>query len=167
MTKRQQCEKLYNAAFGEDREFDKMLFDLFYDCIETLETDKTVAAMYFKIPCVLNHNGTKSKAYYIYAVTTHSDFRHQGLMSRLFSQTQTESDAFYFLKPSSEGVIPFYSQAGFKQIEGTRQKCDATIEVCDKFKRLSLLCDKPQDNYLIMIKGTPLIDKLTFEYTLE
>ena len=166
MNKRQQCEKLYNEAFGEDRQFDKMLFDLFFDKVETLEKDGVVAAMYFKIPCILKYNNNRKKAYYIYAVTTHKDFRHQGLMSKLFDDTQTE-DAFYFLKPSSEGVIKFYNQASFTQITGTRDVCDAMIEVDDNFKTLSALCDKPQGSYSIMIKGSPLIDKLTFEYTLE
>ena len=97
----------------------------------------------------------------------HKDFRHQGLMSRLFSETQRESDAFYFLKPSSEGVIAFYEQVGFKQIIGTRNVTDAVIKVDDKFKRLSLLCEKVGDTYPIMIKSSLDIKKLTFEYTLE
>lgn len=166
MTKKEQCKKLYSAAFGEDSQFDQMLFDLFFDNAETLEIDGVIAAMYFKIPCVLNLRGTKHAAYYIYAVTTHSDFRHKGLMSKLFADTQKE-DAFYFLKPSSEGVIAFYNQAGFTQITGTREKCDAVIEVCDNFKKISLLCDKPQNTYPIMIKGSPTVDRLTFQYTLE
>ena len=167
MTVRKQCEKLYKDAFGESAEFDKMLFDLFFDCIEILQKDDTVAAMYFKIPCVLDLKGVKNKAYYIYAVTTHRDFRLQGLMSELFAETQTDSDAVYFLKPSSEGVIAFYNQTGFKQIIGTRNPSDATIEVSDDFKALSNLCDKPQSEYPIMIKGNQAIKKLTFEYTLE
>ena len=152
MTKRQQCELLYHTAFGEDEQFDTMLFDLFFDKVEYLEQDGTVTAMYFKIPCVLNQGGVKSKAYYIYAVTTHQDFRHKGLMSRLFNDTQSD-DAFYFLKPSSEGVIAFYEQAGFKQIIGTRDICDSVIEVDANFKKLSDLCDKPQSTYPIMIKN--------------
>ena len=141
--------------------------EMFFDNVETLETDGIITAMYFKIPCTLNTNGTKTKAYYIYAVTTHNDFRHRGLMSQLFEKTQTEPDAFYFLKPSSEGVIKFYTRAGFKKITGTRNICDAVIEVDDNFKKLSSLCDKPQDTYPIMIKGVPDADILTFEYTLE
>ncbi len=167
MTIRNQCEKLYKEAFGEDQEFDRMLFDLFFDNVETLEKDGIVAAMYFKIPCVLNQNSIRSKAYYIYAVTTHKNFRHQGLMSKLFKQTQTEDDAFYFLKPSSDGVIAFYNQAGFKEIVGTRNITNAIIEVDDNFKKLSSICEKVKDTYPIMIKGNPDIDKLTFEYTLE
>ena len=167
MTKLEQCRSLYNAAFGSEPEFDNMLFDMFFDCIETLETDGVVAAMYFKIPCVLNINGNKQKAYYIYAVTTHSDFRHRGLMSKLFYNTQTEKDAFYFLKPSSEGVINFYNQVGFKQIIGTRNTCDAQIEVDDNFKKLSSICDKVKETYPLMIKGSQNIEKLNFIYTLE
>ena len=167
MTKLEQCKQLYNIAFGQDTQFDQMLFDLFSNCIETLEIDGHVAAMYFKIPCVLNFKGAKTKAYYIYAVTTHSVFRHKGLMSQLFKDTQTEDDAFYFLKPSSEGVIPFYLQAGFKQIVGTTSLCDAKIEVNENFKKLSFICDKPQEDYKIMIKGAPFVDTLTFEFTLE
>ncbi len=167
MTIRKQCENLYKHAFGEDREFDKMLFDLFFDNVEILKQGDTVAAMYFKIPCVLNYNKSKTKAYYIYAVTTHKDFRRQGLMSKLFDETQNE-DCFYFLKPSSEGVIAFYEQAGFKQIIGTRDITNAIIEVDDNFKKLSLICDKPQNTYPIMIKGIyDNINQLTFEYTLE
>ncbi len=167
MTRRQQCEKLYNSAFGEDREFDTMLFDMFFDYVETLEIDGIITAMYFKIPCVLNQKGIRSKAYYIYAVTTHSDFRHKGLMSKLFKETQRENDALYFLKPSSDGVIAFYNQAGFKQIIGTRDTSDAVIEVSDAFKSLSSLCDKPNNTYPLMIKGVADIKQLTFEYTLE
>lgn len=167
MTKKQQCETLYNLAFGQDTQFDNMLFDLFFDCVETLEIDGKVASMYFKIPCTLNNGGNKTKAYYIYAVTTHSDFRHKGLMSELFCKTQTETDVFYFLKPSNEGVINFYTQAGFRQITGTTEICDAVIEVDDNFKKLSSLCDKPKTAFPLMIKGTPNINKLTFEYTLE
>lgn len=167
MTKRQQCKNLYKIAFGEDKQFDKLLFDLFFDNVEILEKDGIVAAMYFKIPCTVNINGVKKSAYYIYAVTTHSDYRHQGLMSKLFENTQKEPDTLYFLKPSSEEVIAFYNQAGFKQITGTRKKCDAIIEVNDDFKKLSQLCDKPQKEYPIMIKGISDIKTLTFEYTLE
>ncbi len=167
MTKRQQCEKLYKNAFGESEKFDDMLFDMFFNNVETLDKNGTVTAMYFKIPCVLSLNGVKHKAYYIYAVTTHSDFRHQGIMSKLFAETQTEPETLYFLKPSSEGVIAFYKQAGFKQIIGTRSPCDAIIEVSDNFKALSKICDKPDNEYLLMIKGISNIEKLTFEYTLE
>ncbi len=167
MTVRNQCEELYKQAFGESQEFDKMLFDLFFENTEVLQKDGIVMAMYFKIPCVLNVDGVKSKAYYIYAVTTHKDYRHQGIMSRLFKKTQTEPDTLYFLKPSSCDVIPFYIQAGFKQIVGTREICSAKIEVCDNFKRLSELCDKPDCDYPLMIKGITNIEKLTFEYTLE
>lgn len=166
MTIRNQCEKLYKDAFGDSGEFDNMLFDLFFENVEVFKMDDVIAAMYFRIPCVLNIDGAKSKAYYIYAVTTHKDFRHQGIMSKLFAKTQQEN-AFYFLKPSSEGVIAFYNQAGFKQIVGTKAPCNAVIEVDDNFKKLSHLCDKPQNTYPIMIKGVPNINKLTFEYTLE
>lgn len=167
MTKRQQCEKLYKDAFGECAEFDKMLFDLFFDNVEILEKDGKVAAMYFKIPCAVKIKGIKKTAFYIYAVTTHSDYRHQGLMSKLFADTTTQPDALYFLKPSSEGVIAFYKQAGFKRIIGTRDMTDAVIEADDNFKKLSALCDKPQSTYPIMIKGITDINELTFEYTLE
>jgi len=166
MTTQEQCIKLYKSAFGESGEFDDLLFDYFFENIETLKIGDTVAAMYFKIPCVLNQSGKKTKAYYIYAVTTHADFRRKGLMSKLFCDTQTE-DAFYFLKPSSDGVIAFYEQAGFRRIVGTRDETDAIIEVSDAFKKISSLCDKPQSVYPIMIKGSAKIQSLTFEYTLE
>ena len=144
-----------------------MLFDMFFENIKFLQTDGAVAAMYFKIPCVLKFKNSEIKAYYIYAVTTHRDLTHRGLMSKLFAETQTESDAFYFLKPSSEGVIEFYKQAGFRQIIGTRRPCEAAIEVSEGFKALSGLCDKPQCEYPLMIKGNADIEKLNFEYTLE
>ncbi len=166
MTDRQQCEALYRDAFGDSGEFDSLLFDLFFDNVETLKKDSTVVAMYFKIPCTLSKGGNRQRAYYIYAVTTHNNYRHQGLMSKLFEGTANEP-VLHFLKPSSEGVINFYKQVDFKQIVGTLEKCDAVIEVDDNFKKLSQLCDKPTADYPIMIKGIDGIDRLTFEYTLE
>lgn len=167
MTIHEQCFNLYKNAFGEAPEFDSMLFELFFNNVQTLQEDGIVTAMYFKIPCTVNIKGIKNSAYYIYAVTTHGHYRHRGLMSKLFNNTQKEPDTLYFLKPSSEGVIPFYTQAGFKQIIGTRDMSDAVIEVNDNFKKLSALCDKPQNTYPLMIKGITNIEKLTFEYTLE
>lgn len=167
MTKKEQCLNLYKDAFGDSGKFDTMLFQLFSDNIVTSEKDGIVTAMYFKIPCTLNLNGVKSKAYYIYAVTTHRDYRHRGLMSRLFAQTLTEPDTVYFLKPSSCDVIPFYIQAGFKKIIGTHEVCNATIEVDNNFKKLSHLCDKAKKEYPLMLKGAVNIEKLTFKYTLE
>lgn len=167
MTIREQCENLYRYAFGDSGEFDHMLFDLFFNDVEILEKDGIVAAMYFKIPCMLNLNSIKKSAYYIYAVTTHKNYRHQGLMSKLFADTTIQPDTLYFLKPSSEGVINFYNQAGFKRIVGTHEMCNNFIEVNDDFKLLSALCDKPDSEYPIMIKGICNIEKLTFGYTLE
>ena len=167
MTTKEQCEMLYKSAFGESPEFDKMLFDLFFENIEVLKIGDEVAAMYFKIPCFLILDNTRIKADYIYAVTTADKYRRKGLMSKLFADTQTDTDTVYFLKPSSEGVIAFYEQVGFKKIIGTRAQSNATIEVNDNFKKLSALCDKPQNEYPIMIKGNADIDRLTFEYTLE
>ncbi len=167
MTTLEQCKNLYADAFGSSPEFDKMLFDLFGSNIETYKIDKTVAAMFFKIPCKVSINGILSSAYYIYAVTTHKDFRHQGIMTKLFEQTLTEPNTLYFLKPSSKNVIPFYVQADFKEITGTRNITDNYITVCRNFEKLSKLCDKPNLTYPIMIKGILNIDTLTFEYTLE
>lgn len=167
MTIRKQCEKLYKDAFGESEKFDNMLFDMFFKNIEFFEKDGIVTAMYFKIPCTLNLNGISHKAYYIYAVTTHSDYRHQGIMSQLFAKTTNQPDTLYFLKPSNEKVIKFYNQANFKQIVGTSELCDAIIQVNDDFKKLSKICDKPKTTYTLMVKGVPNINKLTFKYTLE
>lgn len=167
MTEQEQCKKLYADAFGSSPEFDKMLFDLFGDNIETYKKGETVAAMFFKIPCHIKQNGNKLSAYYIYAVTTHKDFRHQGIMTKLFKKTLTEPNTVYFLKPSSKGVITFYKQAGFREIIGTRDVTDVLVETNADFKSLSQLCDKPYQTYPIMIKGDSNITKLTFCDTLE
>lgn len=167
MTEQEQCKKLYADAFGSSPEFDKMLFDLFGNNIETYKKGETVAAMFFKIPCHIKQNGNKLSAYYIYAVTTHKDFRHQGIMTEFFEKMLTEPNTVYFLKPSSDGVIPFYIKSGFKQIVGTQKMCNTVIEVNDNFKKLSKLCDKVQKEYPIMLKSPIDIKKLTFKYTLE
>lgn len=167
MNIREQCEKLYRQAFGESKKFDGLLFDMFFNNVQILQTNGVVAAMYFKLPCVLCLNKAKIKAYYVYAVTTHPDFRHRGLMSRLFAETQAEPDAFYFLKPSDSGVTEFYKQVGFRQIIGTTKPCEAKIKADDRFASLSTLCDRPECEYPLMAKGTPSVKKLNFKYTLE
>lgn len=168
MNTRQQCEALYRAAFGESPDFDRQLFDSFFDCVEFLEIESVVAAMFFKIPCTLKTGSESLPAYYLYAVTTHSDFRRQGLMSRLFSERLPDG-TFCFLKPSSEGVQKFYSLQGFKKLVGTPKDTDNRIIVSDKFEALSSLCDKPSGSYTLMAKGgsADQIETLGFKYTLE
>ena len=113
-------------------------------------------------------NDKEIKAYYLYAVTTGKDYRHQGLMSKLFRE-KLRDGAFYFLKPSSEGVQKFYELQGFKKIIGTIEDVYPKIEVSDSFKNLSALCDKPRGEYTLMIKSNLAedIEKLSFKYTLE
>ncbi len=48
MTDRQQCERLYRDAFGDSGEFDKMLFDLFFENVVTLKKEDTVVLCILK-----------------------------------------------------------------------------------------------------------------------
>lgn len=170
MTERQQCEKIYKAAFGTAQGFDELLFDYYFDDVDVLVSHGSVVSMLFKIPCEIELGEIKKTAYYLYAVATDEQYRGRGYMSELIKRCCDDSDALYFLKPATTRLEKFYERLGFSVLSATPVcSTNAKIIVGEKHKELSCMCKKVEDDYNLMFLGTipPNIKKVYFKDTLE
>lgn len=123
--------KLYEEAFEDP----KVFVDYYYDekCLDnriiaSIEEGEVISMLHLN-PFYMNLNGTKVKTYYVVAVATAQDKRHQGYMTRVFEKAfeligqEKEKIPFVFLLPVDESI---YSWMGFKKI------CDfATEKIAD------------------------------------
>ena len=170
MTERQQCEKIYKAAFGTAQGFDELLFDYYFDDVDVLEYHGSVVSMLFKIPCEIELGEIKKTAYYLYAVATDEQYRGRGYMSELIKRCCDDSDALYFLKPATTRLEKFYERLGFKKLSATPMcQADINITVSEKHIKLSQMCKKIKDDYNLMFLGAlpQNIKTVSFKDTLE
>ncbi len=108
-----QCKKLYTEAFGEDKLFDDLFFNLYFEnsCRYITENGEVVSML---MAIDVTANGKKGK--YIYAVCTKKEHRGKGYMHKLFSAVKEEFSknyAFLCLKPANDWLYPIYEKEGF------------------------------------------------------
>ncbi len=126
---KQRTRKLYQEAFDDPEVF----VDYYYSdkCLDNKmivsEEDGEVISMLHLNPFCVNLCGTAVKSYYVVAVATTKERRHQGHMSRIFEEAfrilKEEKIPFVFLLPVEESI---YSWMGFEKI------CDfATDRIAD------------------------------------
>ncbi len=163
---REQCFAIYREAFGNFGEFDKRLFDLYFDCCKYIKVGGEVAAMLFMLPCTLCLDGEKQPCSYIYAAATAEKHRGRGLMTQLLG----EQTGTIILKPASRSLIEYYKARGFKQFEAVHAKCAARyVEVDESFYALAEGGNTDGTPFTAMIKSDKPLDceGLCFAYTME
>ena len=170
MTERERCLEIYHEAFGKAEDFDKLLFDCYFENTERLSIDDKIVSMLFKIPCKLKIGECEKSAFYIYAVATDSRYRGKGLMSALIKKACNENDAVYFLKPVNDSLIAFYEKVGFRCVDAVRSGvADAYAQTQPNHQKLSSMCDHPKEEYTLMVLGALPEDVKTIQFkdTLE
>jgi len=117
--------KLYEECFDDPESF----VDYYYDekckdniIIVSRENGEVVSMLHLN-PYEMNVCGKVIKTYYVVAVATTSNRRHEGQMSRVFEKTfdflQKENIPFIFLLPVDEKI---YSWIGFETISSFYQE---------------------------------------------
>ncbi len=111
--------KLYEEAFDDPKEF----VDYYYmdKCIDNRiivsEEDGEIISMLHLNPYFVSLNGKTVKSYYVVAVATKENRRHEGQMKRVFEKTfeilKEEHVPFIYLLPVDEAI---YSWMGFEKI---------------------------------------------------
>lgn len=111
---------LWQLAFDDTKES----LDFFFEntvspqrVLAVFEKGKPVSALYMLESDILISGKTYS-AYYIYAVTTHPDYRGKGLMKSLFEElfkvAKDRKIDYLFLVPEEEYLFKIYERTGFK-----------------------------------------------------
>lgn len=111
--------KLYEETFDDSREF----VDYYYKekckdnrIIVSVEKGEVISMLHLN-PYMVNLCGTAVKSYYVVAVATKAERRHEGQMARVFEKAfdilKSEHVPFVFLMPVDEAI---YSWMGFEKI---------------------------------------------------
>ena len=111
---------LWQDVFGDSRN----VIDNFFNKTARLENivcafhgGKPVSVLY-AIDSTVYLNGEEKKAYYVYAVCTHPQYRGKGCMALTFSfleKLSVERDVSYlFLVPAEKSLFSMYERLGFK-----------------------------------------------------
>ena len=123
-TAKENTRKLYEEAFDDSKEF----VDYYYSdkCLDnrmivSVENGEIISMLHLN-PYLVNLCGTRVLSYYVVAVATRKDHRHEGYMTRVFEKTfeilRKEHVPFVFLMPVDEAI---YSWMGFETV------CDFTM----------------------------------------
>ena len=132
-TEKQQTRKLYQEAFDDPEVF----VDYYYSdkCLDNKmivsEENGEVISMLHLNPFGMNLCGTPVNTYYVVAVATTQERRHQGHMSRIFEEAfrilKEEKIPLVFLLPVEESI---YSWMGFEKI------CDFAMDRIADYEKI-------------------------------
>ncbi|WP_022776148.1 GNAT family N-acetyltransferase [Butyrivibrio sp. AE2015] len=132
-TEKENTRKLYEEAFDDPKRFvdyyyeDKCRDNRMFVSIE----DGEVISMLHLNPYKVSLNGTVVQSYYVVAVATKKERRHEGQMSKIFEKCfetlKKEHVPFIFLLPVNEEI---YSWMGFEKI------CDFNTDRILDYKKI-------------------------------
>lgn len=137
---------LYETVFFQD---EARFVDYYYTCktrnnvIYVAEDEKGIHAMLHLNPVKVCWNGKTETIYYIVAVATEQEYRHQGLMRRLLNQSMQElyeqRAPYVFLMPASEAI---YTPFGFRRAWEWRWEEDVMLGSVSLSKRRGVDLEK-------------------------
>lgn len=110
---RTQIIELWNSAFGDKSEDINKYLETILKYVLVYEEDGVVCGMLSVLPvCFCGKTGG-----YIYAVTTHKDYRGKGICNKLMEYVKADKTYdFLVLKPQDEGLFEFYGKMGFEKV---------------------------------------------------
>ncbi len=110
---REQIIALWSGAFGDKIEDVKRYLETLFKYFLVYEEDGIVKGILSVLP--ISFCGKKGG--YIYAVTTHKDYRGQGICNKLMEYVKADKTYdFLVLKPQNDGLFEFYGKMGFKKV---------------------------------------------------
>lgn len=119
----------------EDLSFENSLFGLCGETLKTLKADNKTVSMFFLLPCVIESERKKEKAFYLYAAATDINARKKGYMEKLIKSVLEDCD-LVFLRPASKKLCEYYSKLGFKRITANSSNSDLKLKPCECYEKL-------------------------------
>lgn len=139
-------EKLWDATFPEEPDFNKYFFNNIFDYKNTLITIKNneLAAMAQLIPYEIKNIGDVT---YIYGAATKPEYRKRGLMRELLERS-FEIDiergrSASILIPANKSLFDFYKKIGYETIFYADKRMHEAGDRCAEMKK-ALLNDIPK-----------------------
>lgn len=116
-------ERLWRACFGDSDEYIKFFFEHRYvpeNCIVYVdELIRRPVAMVHLLPMSISEGGGLSSAQYIYAACTRSDYRRQGIMSKLIETAvklgESRGIKYSVTVPAESHLFRYYGKLGLSR----------------------------------------------------
>ena len=129
--------RLWKQGFPQDTEEDIRTFLRTFRrdarCL-LLEEDNTVCSMAFLIPAVMVHSGAERPLWYVYAATTATERRGEGLFSQLLEEIARracdENVYGLFLRPGTPSLFSYYERHGFQTTFFTEEFSCKAKQLC-------------------------------------
>lgn len=110
--------KLWHEAFGDDEIYINTFLNETDFKLLCFTDDGKPVSMLFLLPGEAVSDEIVSKAYYLYAACTLSEYRGRGLMTRLLKEARSYAfknrASYIFLMPGEESLCEYYFKRGFK-----------------------------------------------------
>ena len=164
---------LWHKVFGDEEEYIRLFFKEAYfdgECFAAGIDGEIVSALYL-LKSVIKCDGKAFEGRYLYAAATLSEYRGQGLMSKLINEAldyaEKERLDFIALVPANDGLYDYYGRFGFSEsmykykytAENNASTMRAYREICDseEFSKIrnSSSCD--------MLVYNDICNRYTFE----
>lgn len=161
--------EIYKECFGEDTEFENLLFETCGKYLKVYEIGGEPVSFLFALPCKIENNGFCSKAVYIFAAATHKDHRKRGYMGALIEKLKQNTDTALILRPANDGLISYYKKFGFKEFTSVDTCCgNISLLPQDGFKKLAENTDRTTDSEFVAMSFNSQTDLngLYFPYTM-
>lgn len=158
-------KRLWMLGFDDTQAETDTFFELLYPTALSFcaEEDGQVIAAAYALPQTLVWDEKSCKAAYIYAVTTHPQFRRQGVCKTLLTQMEKDLRKRYFdcllLVPASQQLRRYYESLGYTSQKSSFLEEGASPQPCGICEELSaqdyaglretLLYDRPHVRYAL------------------
>ncbi len=116
---KENIKSLWQVVFGDSGEYVEMFLDHYYKpsyCYGAVVEEELIA-MIFALPATLTSKEETYQGAYIYAVSTHPDYRGQGISNRLSAFVEEDlkdkASSFVCLVPAEKSLFDFYSKQGY------------------------------------------------------
>ena len=151
------CRNIYRQAFGDDAEFENLLFKSCSPNIKVLQKDGKAVSFAFLLPCNIKKGSELFKAFYIYAAATEKGERKKGYMSELLEEIKKKTDGILILRPADGYLIKYYGKLGFVSHTASDTEKDGFCVLPDGgFKTLTETADsKTNEKFTLMSFNSP------------
>jgi predicted acetyltransferase len=157
---REQVKRLWKICFGDKDDFVDLYFDMRYneEVNNYISQDGKVVSALQMLPYSFSFYQDEMKAAYISGACTHPDYRNQGIMYQLlsdsFKKMQTHKVDMSMLIPAEEWLYGYYEKAGYASVfESSIQSISPQALTDNKDIHIEHVNDFRDDIYLYFNNG--------------
>lgn len=164
----EEIKNIYRQAFGEDKEFEDILFENCYSYIKTFKINGQIVSFFFALPGIIRKGDENTDCIYIFAAATDKNHRGLGYMGKLIEELKRETDKPILLRPATESLIEYYKKFGFRVFSATDKPTDFELIPTDGFAALAEKTDPTKEGeFKIMAFNSPAnLNGIGFSYTM-